>query len=250
MSGNNNFLGSKMSQKTAIITGAAKRVGRAIALHLAGEGYNIALHYNRSAEAAKQTQQEIQQQGVRCHLFQADLSQQSQYVALIENIAEAFDSVDVLINSASTFARKPLAETTPDFFHTHFTINFIAPYFLIQHFARFCQTGQVINLLDTMIKTYPKKFSVYILAKKSLAELTQLAAKELAPNIRVNGIAPGHVLPPANSDEVYVNKVIEKTLIKKLGSPRAVVQAVDFFLKNEFVTGEIVHVDGGYQLSR
>lgn len=233
---------------TALVTGAAKRVGRAIALHLALGGYHIAMHYHRSETAARKTQREIERLGVTCTLYQADLGQTDQVLNLLPAVLRDFPDLNLLVNNASTLAKGRFAETEPDFFDHHFTVNFKSPYFLIRDFARYVQTGHVINMLDTEIAGNASKYNVYLLAKKALADLTRMAALELAPNIRVNGIAPGHVLSPSNRDKEFEQRVRDQTPLKQSGSPDTITRTLQFLLDTHFITGEIVVVDGGYRL--
>ena len=233
---------------TALITGAARRVGRSIALALANRGYNIALHYNQSHKAALETKTEIEKHGVTCRLYPADLADIRKTLDLMPAVTADFPDLKLLINSASTFTRGNFRDIEPDFFKKHYTINFISPFFLIRDFARQAKSGQIINMLDTETAENHANYSVYLLAKKTLAEFTKMAALELAPEIRVNGIAPGHVLTPSNLDKAFEQRVRERTPLKQIGSPENITRTLDFLLDNEFVTGEIVVVDGGYRL--
>ncbi len=231
------------------VTGGAKRLGREICLYLAKAGYDIALHYNHSEEAAKQTAAEIAAHGVQCCLFQADLAQTDAFMPLIPEVHSSFCRLDILINSASTFPRKPFLESEPDFFDKHMAVNFKAPFFLIQQFAKTAKSGLVINMLDVDMYTDVSNYAVYLLAKKSMRELTRMTARELAPNIRVNGIAPGHILSPSNKDKEFQKRMIEKTALKKSGNPSYILQTISYIIENEFVTGDVMVVDGGYRIN-
>ena len=239
-----------MSQNpVALVTGGAKRVGREICLHLATSGYDIALHYNRSKEAAKNTAAEIAELGVECRLFQANLAQADEFMPLVPKVHPSFGWLDCLINSASTFPRKPFLESDPDFFDMHFTVNFKAPFFLIQQFAKTAESGLVINMLDVDMYTDVSNYAVYLLAKKSMRELTRMTARELAPHIRINGIAPGHIMSPSNKDKEFQNRMLEKTALKMSGKPSYITQAISYIIENEFVTGDVLVVDGGYRVN-
>lgn len=139
-------------------------------------------------------------------------------------------------------------ETDPDLFDRHMQINFKTPFFLSQDFARICKKGLIINMLDTKIHKTLIEYFVYTLSKKVLFEFTQMAAKELGPDIRVNGIAPGLILPAAGMSEKEFEEMGERIPLKQTGSPQDIVQAVGFFMENDFISGEVISVDGGEHL--
>lgn len=239
-----------MSNKTALITGSSKRIGKDIAVYLASEGYDIAIHYNSSFDEALKTSKDIKEAyGVECKLFQADFSIGGATRNLVAKVVEEFGGLSLLVNCASVFERSPMLETSPEFFDKMFKINFKAPYFLTKNFAEVCKKeGNVINIIDTKATTNQYVYSAYTLAKKMLAEFTKMAAYELAPKIRVNGISPGFILPPEGTDDDYSEKLIKRVPLDKQGDTKNVVDTVKFILENNFLTGQIIAVDGGESL--
>ncbi len=234
-----------ISKGTALITGGAKRIGRAVALKLAEHGFNIAIHYQSSQTEAESLRSKILDIGVGCDIFQCDFSDMDSVSTLIGRVFDVFPDCNLLINNASLFERAHLMETTPDFFERLMTVNLKTPVFLSKSFAERCQSGQIINLLDTKIEKELTPYFVYALTKKGLRDFTRMAAKELAPNIRVNGVAPGLILPSAENDPESFERMGGKIPLKRTGNPDDIVRAVMFLVENEFITGECIHVDGG-----
>jgi len=234
--------------KAALVTGGARRIGRSIALALAGESYDIALHYSSSAAEAEKTAGEIRQSGVECVTFRCDLADQQEVLSLLPRVVEKMPGLEILVNNASIFRKGKIADTEPDLFMRHVAINFTAPFFLSRDFARICKKGQIINLLDTRVAGSDFSYAIYTITKKALAELTRISAREFAPHIRVNAIAPGIILPPPGSDPQSFEKMALKIPLKKTGALDYVVQSVRFILKNDFLTGQLIYLDGGENL--
>ena len=184
------------ASNAVLITGGAQRIGKSIALALADRGFDIALHYNRSRDEATQVAQEIRQKGVRCEVFACDLQKEAQVLLLLEKVCKRFPSLNLLVNNASIFQPSGLGRQGLKFLDSHWTINFRAPFILTGEFARLCRKGQIINILDTKITKNKTDYVGYLISKKALGELTKISAVALAPNIRVNGISPGIILPP------------------------------------------------------
>ncbi|XGV87991.1 MAG: SDR family oxidoreductase [Limnothrix sp. BL-A-16] len=237
------------AQGTALVTGSAIRLGKAISQSLAQAGYNIALHYNSSQEAALATADEFRSYGVECDLFPFDLLNEPDMNPLVERVRSRFGDLNVLVNSASVYDAAPIAETTLDLFEKQFKVNFQAPYFLTQAFAKNNGSGCVINIIDNKVAFNQYQYSAYLLSKKALAEFTKLAAIELAPAIRVNGIAPGFILPVSTRTQDYVEWLIDGIPVKQQGSTENIVKAVHYILDNSFVAGQILFVDGGESLT-
>ncbi len=233
---------------TALITGGAKRIGRAITQSLAEAGYSIALHYNSSEEAARETQSLIENLNVKCTLFQANFADRSDVRNLISNVFDEFPDCNLLVNNASIFERGSLVETEEEQFDRHFDVNLRTPFFLSRDFARHCKQGHIVNIIDTKAARNVIQYFVYTLTKKALLEFTRMAAKELAPAIRVNGIAPGLILPPRGKGEDYLKELSSGVPLKRTGNPDFVVHALRFLLENEYVTGQCLFVDGGEHL--
>ncbi|MBN2790028.1 MAG: SDR family oxidoreductase [Candidatus Delongbacteria bacterium] len=234
--------------KAALITGAAKRIGAQIAIELARSGYDIALHYNSSEQDALQTQKTILENGVQCSLFKGDLGDKIYLSELIKVAYSTFPNLSVLVNNASIFKRASITDTKFEMFEELIDVNLKAPYFLIKEFSSMCGSGNVVNILDTKITKSQNVYAAYILSRKSLAYLTEMAAVEFAPGIRVNGICPGLILPAVNESKEYVERLSQKNLLKRKGSPENITSTVKFILENDFLTGEIIKVDGGENL--
>lgn len=235
-------------KKAALITGGAKRIGRYLASALADKGYNIAIHYHTSEQEAKSVQNEIRGKNVDCMLLSADLMDDKQADHIIPEVLNNFNGLELLVNNASVFERKTFLDTSREAFDYHFRVNCRAPFFLSQAFAKQIDKGQIINILDTKISRMSKYYFSYTLTKKYLYEFTRMAAKSLAPQIRVNGICPGLIMPSEETDESMITSLIKKTPLKKRGDVDQVISALNFFLENDFVTGEVIFVDGGRHL--
>ena len=237
-----------MAKKSALVTGSAKRIGKAIALHLAESGFDIALHYNTSRSEVEETANEIKNKGQSCVLFQSDLSNINNVLTLIDKVKEPFPSLSLLINNASIFEKRSFMETDLNFFENYFNVNFKAPFFLSQDFAKTFQKGNIINLLDTNITRDRTKYFAYNLTKKMLYEFTKMAAVELAPDIRVNAIAPSPILPPSDKEKEFLERSLKSIPLKKWGSIQNIIQSMDFLLENDYVTGQCIFTDGGEHL--
>jgi len=232
----------------ALVTGGAKRLGQAIAMTLAESGYDIALHYHRSRDQAEVTARQIRQLGAACEIFSCDLGREAAALALIKQAYLRFPQLNLLVNSASLFQKSRLIPLNPKLLNSHLAVNFLAPYLLTSEFGRLCRKGQVINLLDANIVQNRTAYFDYLLSKKALAELTKMAAVALAPNIRVNGVCPGFILPPAGETTDYLSRVIRHVPLQRRGELGQIQSAVRFLLGNDYVTGQFIYVDGGEHL--
>lgn len=233
----------------ALVTGAAIRLGKAIALGLAQAGYDIALHYNSSAGPAEDTAVEIRALGVQCEIFQQDLRQTGTLAGFVGRVQAQMPHLNVLVNSASAYTQADILDTTPDIWETQFSVNLTAPVFLTQAFAKQVSQGNVINIIDNKMGFNQPQYAAYLLAKKGLAEFTKMASVELAPAVRVNGVAPGVVLPAGSRTAAYVAWRVQGIPLQKQGDPAHIVQAIRYCLENDFVTGQILIVDGGESLT-
>lgn len=240
-------MGRSESRPTALITGGADRIGKAIALGCAELGFDIALHYSQSAERAEATRAEILSKHVECRLYRADFNDPSEASALMDEVFTA-SGLSVLVNNASLFFESSLPDSALSDFERLFNVNFKAPYILIKEFAKRVSEGVVINILDTEIVRNETKHFDYLLTKKSLSELTRMAAFHLAPGIRVNAVAPGLILPPAGKGMDFMRMRAEEIPLKRFGAPQGIVSAVKFLIESEFVTGQTIFVDGGEAL--
>jgi pteridine reductase len=234
-------------QEAALITGASDRIGKAIALALASAGYNIALHFNNSEFKAFQTRDLIKAFNVDCETFKADLSSKEETISFISSAFKKFN-IKVLVNSASLFVPDKLSDSNDLLFDKLFRVNFVAPYLLSREFAKLAEDGLIINILDTHISRNSTVHFSYLLTKKFLAEFTKMAAIEFSPDIRVNAIAPGLILPPEGHDISYLERLSEKIPLKKSGNVKNISETVLYFIKNDFITGQTIYVDGGENL--
>lgn len=234
----------------ALVTGGAVRLGKAIALRLARAGFDLAVHYGRSEEAARATCEEARALGVECEAFQHDLADTAGLGGLVERVSARFPGLSLLVNSASGYESGTIDETRPEQFEELFRVNLQAPFFLTQAFARHCDEGNVVNVLDNKIAFHQFEYAAYLLSKKGLADLTRMAALELAPRIRVNGVAPGVVLPAGSRSPEYIAWRVEAIPLKRQGGPEHIADAVLSFVDNEFATGQVVMIDGGEGLGQ
>jgi len=230
------------------VTGAAKRLGRQVALHLAQEGYQIALHYHRSKPEAMSTAQAIYKTGVRCEFFSCDLADEAQTRKLVPQVFKAFPNLNVLVNSASIFIPNRFSAADLTLFKTHWDINFKAPYILTCEFARLVKRGQVINFIDANVIQYKTNYADYLMTKKALLEFTKMAAVQWGPRIRVNGISPGMILAPVNSQPDDRLRRARQIPLQRTGKPENILQSVKFLLENDYLTGQIIANDGGENL--
>lgn len=236
------------TKPVALVTGAAQRIGKSVALMLAARGYDIVLHYHRSEKQAEKTAKDITSLGAHCLLVQADLTDTHQVQSLIPLVKKEFKRLDLLVNCASIFKPSGLTSRSLGSFDDHYTINVRAPYILMSAFAAIIKKGHVINFLDTDIDKDQTTHIAYIMSKKSLADLTRLAAVELAPKIRVNAVCPGLILPPVGQPNTDMKRRASKLPLKRRGYPKHINAAIAYLLDNDFVTGEFMYCDGGERL--
>jgi NAD(P)-dependent dehydrogenase (short-subunit alcohol dehydrogenase family) len=235
--------------KTILITGAAHRVGRTLALAAAQAGADVVIHYGRSTSQAQDTQEEIQNLGRTAHLLQADLNDPKQVRALIPNALQ-FGPLDALVNNAAIFEPLGWDETDLESWDRHLMINLSAPFLLSQAFAHSLgkqNEGRIINILDWRALRPGADHLPYTISKAGLAALTQSLAQAFGPTITVNGIALGAILPP--SDGNAGDEVIQGLPIQRWAELEEVQQTLLFLLTGpRYITGEIIHLDGGRHL--
>ena len=229
--------------RTALVTGGARRIGRAITLALAERGARVAVHCNTSVEEAMQLP--------AAAVLQADLADAKQRAALVPRALEELGGLDILVNNASTYEVASLAEVNEEAWDRALEVNLTAPFFLARDAGesmRRAGSGVIVNLTDWAIaRPYPDRIP-YFAAKAGLASATAGLARALAPQVRVNAVAPGPILLPADADPAYEAQVVRATPLGRLGGADAVVKAVLFLIGNDFVTGETITVDGGRSL--
>ena len=230
--------------KVALVTGSAVRIGREIAIHLAESGWDLALHYSSSKREVLSLKSELALKfpNLRLEIFQADL------LDLVKSVITRLGLLDLLINNASVFEPSSLKKTTSELLMKHSMINYIAPFILMRDFARQQDKGQIINILDTRITTNKSDYLAYSLSKKALFELSKMSALELAPNFRVNAIAPGAVLPPPGKDQVYLDQIAFKTPMKIPSGTSSIMKTIDYIIDNKDITGQTIYCDGGSHL--
>ncbi|MBX6744867.1 MAG: SDR family oxidoreductase [Acetobacteraceae bacterium] len=237
--------------RTALVTGGAKRLGRAIALGLAEAGFDLAIHYGQSAAEAEATAEEIRRLGRRAITLQADLMREAEVVQLLPAAMAALGPIGVLVNNASTFERDEWHDATRESWDRHLEANLRAPFVLTQGFARALPAeaqGMVLNMLDQRVWSLTPHFVSYTVAKAGLWALTQQLALALAPRIRVNAIGPGPALPsPRQSQEQFARQYASVPLRHGTG-PEEVARAVLAILALPSMTGQMIALDGGQHL--
>jgi len=235
--------------RTALVTGGARRIGRQIVLDLAEAGADLVIHCNHSLAEAEEIANSVRSLGSRCSIVQCDLSDTRQTTLLFPQARDAADcDIDILINNASIFNSGGLSSVTAEEFYLNMNIHAVAPLILSQCMAAQSTAGDIINMLDTRILECDNEHAAYHLSKRSLFTLTRMLAKELAPDIRVNGIAPGLVLPPTGEDDIYLEKRMHSLPLQMHGSAKDVSNAALYLLRSPFVTGQIIYIDGGRHL--
>jgi hypothetical protein len=239
---------SGLTGKTALVTGGAKRIGSAIALGLAKEGVNVVVHYSKSRDDATKLQEEIRKLGVKSWLASADFNDPNSCRQLITTSHKLSGKLDILINNASIFLASAIDSVSLEAVDAEMLTNAWTPFLLSRYFAEKAEYGKIVNLLDTRIVGYDFNHVAYYLSKRTLEVLTKMLALKLAPRITVNAVAPGLILPPKGKDSGYLELQKDQVPLKKYGSVSNIVDTVLFFLKNDFVTGQIIFVDGGKHL--
>ncbi|HEY4761086.1 MAG TPA: SDR family oxidoreductase [Thermoguttaceae bacterium] len=242
-----------MTTKVALITGSGKRrVGNAIAEALAARAYAIALHYNRSAEEARQTVANLRKRGIQAEAFHANISQEDDVDRLFEGVEKSFGRLDVLVTAAAIWESKPLEEVTAEDLRRHFEINALGTFLCCQRAGKIMvrqeEGGVIITIGDWAIaRPYPH-YAAYLSSKGAIPTITRTFAVELArrnPAVRVNCILPGPVMLPEDLSEHEVKGAIAGTLLKRAGRPENIAHAVVFLVENDYVTGVCLPVDGG-----
>ena len=237
--------------RAVLVTGAGRRIGRAIALDLAGAGWAVAVHYNTSAEAAGQVVAEIEAGGGRAVALQAELSDEAQVESLVPEAIAALGPLGCLINNASTFENDTIETADRASWDRHIEANLRAPFVLTQAFARALPEaagGVAINLLDQRVRNLTPYFLGYTLSKAGLWTLTQTLAMALAPRVRVNGIGPGPALPSARQTPDDFARQCAMMPLGRGTSPEEICAAVRFILAAKAMTGQMIALDGGQHL--
>ena len=242
--------GEGLVDKVALVTGGGRRIGAEIAKRLHFEGMNLILHYHNSDNEARTLQSELN--GMRSDsvmLIKGDLLDNRKITHLVQEAAEVHSRLDAVVNNASSFFPTPVGSTSEDDWNNLIGTNLKAPFFLSQAAAPELRKtwGCIVNIADVYGKRPLKNYTVYSMAKAGLIMLTRSLARELAPHVRVNAVAPGAILWPENDrDEVAQQRIISRTPLKRLGTPAEIAGAVLFLVRDAgFVSGHVIPVDGG-----
>ena len=242
---------SPSDKPVAVVTGAARRVGREIALAMAERGLAVVVHHGTSAVEANVLVNRIRSQGGTAVAVSADLRDPRAAAMAVFEAAAELGEVTTLINSAAVFQNRALPWV--DLYHcnVHLSVNLLAPIFLAQQFIRQLgegQRGHIINILDWRAQRPGADHLIYTATKAALSSVTKSLALQLAPLIQVNGLAPGAILPPEDRTNWHEQRAITSIPLKRTGSPKALVDAINFLLDANFITGEILNVTGGEEL--
>ena len=234
--------------KTALVTGAGRRIGRQIAISLADQGMNVIVHFSTSRAEAEETATLARERGVEAWPIQADFGDAADLETFTKRCEESAGKVDVLVNSASIYPVGRILTSAESQFVENMIINTLAPLALCRWFAKRCTNGSIINILAARMDDYDPEHVPYTLSKQALRSLTRMLSIELAPGIRVNGVAPGLILPPEGAGDGYLEKLANTNPLKTWGSPEEISNAVIYLIGARFVTGQVIYVDGGRHL--
>jgi len=235
--------GEKLKGRTALVTGAARRIGRAIALALAARGVHVVIHYHTSGDdLAEEVADEARRLGVRAWKVKGDLAEEASAEGIFSEALKLAGSIDFLVNNASVFPLSRCRDLSPKELSDTLDVNAVAPFILSRALAADAEAGAIVNLLDVRIRGYDRSHVAYQISKKVLKELTEAMAIEYAPRIRVNAVAPGLILPPEGEDESYLARR------GRPGQVEDVTEAVIFLLSQAYITGQVLFVDGGQGL--
>lgn len=237
--------------RTALITGAAKRIGRAIALDLAANGWTVAVHYNASEKEAAEVCAQIERDGGRAVPVRADLAHEEECVALVGRAVDAVGPLGCLINNASIFEKDSPETATRESWDAHMQVNLRAPFVLIQRFAAQIPEdagGEVVNVIDQRVWKLTGAFTSYTVSKAALWTLTRTLALALAPRIRVNAVGPGPTLPSVRQTDEQFQRQWEAVPLSRQVFPEEICDAIRFILDAPSMTGQMIALDGGQHL--
>lgn len=239
----------KLGGKVALVTGAGKRLGRAVALRLASEGADVAVHYGKSEKDANALAAEIESTGRRAIAMKAELANVEEIRALVQRVAHEFGRIDVLVNSAANFLPSSVISTTEEIWDASLDSNVKGPFFLAQAAAPWLRraNGVIVNFADTGgILGWPG-YIAHSVSKAGMIMLTKTLAKALAPDVRVNAIAPGTITMPGDPPE-WQQEFVKLAPLKKTGTPEDIAEAVSYLVSAKFMTGHVLVLDGGRTL--
>ena len=242
----------ELSGSVAIVTGAAVRIGRAVALALAEAGCNVLVHYGTSEDEAEATADDVRRTGQQAETVAADLARPAEAADAVFDACRRLGRPSLLVNSAAIFEPGGAADTSDDNWDRHLAINLSAPFHLMRRFAEHRdpdEPAHVVNIADWRAERHPAGQLAYTVSKSGLLALTRVAAQDLAPHVRVNAIAPGPILPPPGMGPEAIAAVVEKLPLRRQGRPEEIAAAVVWLSEQDFITGEMLHVDGGQRFT-
>ncbi len=240
------------SNKTILITGGSKRIGKQICEDLALAGYNLIIHYNKSREDAKKLQKRIKELNVQCKIIKCDLRKRDTLESFFKKASTLIGPISCLINNASVFKNDKAVSFNIKQWDEHVAINLFAPLKLSQDFKKMLpknMNGHIINILDQNVINPETSFFSYSVTKSALHSATIILAKAFAPNIRVNSIGPGPTIKNQHQSNKHFKNQVKKTLLKTGSSPKEISRSVKFILESTAITGQFIAVDGGEHLS-
>ncbi|MGE0611656.1 MAG: SDR family oxidoreductase [Hyphomicrobiales bacterium] len=238
-------------RRAALVTGAARRIGRDIALHLAASGWDIGLHYANSKDEAEATAREIVAAGAACRLYAADLADAGAAAPLVDRFVGDFARAQLLVNSAAIFERDTLEDFGPDLWRRHMDLNTLAPLLLSKRFhEKTPGKGCIVNILDQKVGSLTPDYFSYTLSKCALADATRMMAMAMAPKTRVNAVAPGLVLVSGDLSQQQYERLHVRTPLGVGPEPAEIAGAVAWFAGTPSVTGQILTIDGGRHMMR
>ena len=240
-----------MKKKNLLITGGSTRIGKEIALHFAGRGWNIIIHYFNSSSEARILKKIIEKNKVKAILIKADLKNRKQVENIFSLAKKELGKIDCLVNNAALFEKDDILNFTSKNWNDHLNINLLAPAILIKNFAKQAPkktSSNIINIIDQRVFKLTPIFMSYTLSKSALYTLTKTMAMRLGPNIKVNGIAPGPTIKSKRQSTKHFNKQARSTLLKKPVRLKDICDTVEFLINNSSITGQVIAVDSGQNL--
>ncbi|MBS3812370.1 SDR family oxidoreductase [Candidatus Bipolaricaulota bacterium] len=241
-------MNDRLNGKTVLITGAAKRMGRQIALSLAGEGMNVVIHYRSSGDEAAELKERLASLGVKSWTVQEDFKSETNLSKFIQGVKQEVGDLNCLVNNASIFPSGDLEDIEFNDLLTNLKVNLWAPLSLSRSFVNNFEGGKIVNLLDTRVAGYDWDHAGYYFSKVLLTRMTKMTALKYAPDFTVNGVAPGLITPPPGSGNEYLEERVDRVPLGRYGRKSDVADAVTFLLQSTFITGQILYVDGGRKL--
>jgi len=243
----------KLNDKICLVTGSAIRVGKAIALTLAGKGAKLAVHYNSREDKAQETVKQIRTIGNEAIVLKGDISQKEDWLRMRDSLLEKWGRIDILVNNASIFSRTPFLSINDKDWNQFMDINLRGTFYGCQIMGEIMlqnQSGKIINIADVSADSVWPNYIPYCISKAGVIALTKGLAKAFAPHITVNAVSPGTVMLAEKYDEEEENFLIDRTPLKRVGEPQDIANSVAFLLEgSDFITGTVINVDGGRSLT-